>query len=327
MGKIYESISELTGHTPLLHLKNYEDAHNLKAHIYAKLEYYNPNQSIKDRIAAAMIDEAEESGKIKPGDTVVEMTSGNTGIGVAAFAAVKGYKSRIYIQNDVSEERFKSIKAFGGEAIKFEDEPHIKAALEESNDFFAAIEKFRFEVLDKEENVHYLRQSANSENPGIHERTTGPEIWDDTDGNVDVFVASVGTGGTVTGTGRFLKSKNSEIKVVAVEPAIESVKNEEHPDAVEITGVHRFVGICEKDKPDVLDEAIVDEVIDIQTDDSVKTVRELAKTEGILVGTSSGSAVYAASKLAQRPEFEGKNIVVILPDSGLRYLSRDLFDE
>ena len=327
MGKIYESISELTGHTPLLHLKNYEEAHNLKAHIYAKLEYFNPNQSVKDRIAAAMIDEAEKSGKIKPGDTIVEMTSGNTGIGVAAFAASKGYKSRIYIQSEVSEERFKSIKAFGGETIKFEDEPHIKAALEENNDFFSAIESFRHEVLDKEENVHYVRQAANPENPGIHERTTGPEIWEDTDGNVDLFVASVGTGGTVTGTGRFLKSKKPEIKVVGVEPAVESVKNDEHPDAVEITGIHRFVGIREKEKPEVLDETVIDEVIDVQTDVSNKTVRELAKTEGILVGTSSGTAVYAATQLALRPENEGKNIVVILPDSGLRYFSTDLFDE
>ena len=301
--------------------------HNLKAHIYAKLEYYNPNQSAKDRIAVSMIEEAEKSGKLKPGDIIVEMTSGNTGIGLAAVAASKGYKSQIYIQGGVSEERFKSIRAFGAEAIKFEDEPHIQDALKKNMDFNAATEVLRLEYFEKHDELCYVRQVANPENPGVHEKTTGPEIWDDTDGKVDLLVATVGTGGTITGTGRYLKLQNPDIKVVAVEPSKESVKTDDNPDAKEITGVHRFVGIREEDKSVILDEELLDETIDVRTEESYEAARELARIEGILVGTSSGTAVYAARKLAERPENEGKNIVVILPDSGLRYLSTDLFED
>lgn len=328
MGKVYESITELVGKTPLLEIKNYEKNHNLKAKILVKLEYYNPAQSVKDRIAASMIEEAEKSGKLKPGYTIVEVTSGNTGIGLAAVAAAKGYKFRVYIQDDVSEERFKVIKAYGGEIIKLSQVPEITKTLEETGgDFMAAIAALDKEVLSKEKNIFFTNQSANKDNPGIHERTTGPEIWEDTNGKVDALVANVGTGGTVTGTARFLKSKNKNVYVAAIQPTAESLPSEKNPNPEQITGVHPFEGIPESQIPAVLDKSVIDEKVEISTQAAYKAAREVAKSDGILVGTSSGAAIAAATELAQRKENEGKTIVAILPDTGLRYLSTNLFNE
>lgn len=326
MAKIYESITELVGKTPLLEIKNYEKKHELKAKILVKLEYYNPNQSVKDRIAYAMIEDAEKRGVLKPGYTIVETTSGNTGIGLAAIAAAKGYKFRVYIQDQVSEERYKVIKAFGGETIKLSEEPAIAKVLKETGgDFVAAINALREEVLSKEKNIYFVDQVSNPANPAIHEATTGPEIWEDTDGNVDIFVASVGTGGTVSGVGRYLKSKKSDIKIVAIQPGPNSIPSEENPEPEEITGMHLFEGIPLERVPTTMDVSIYDEKFEVETNQAYKVAREVAKTDGILVGTSSGAAIYVATVLAERPENAGKTIVVVLPDTGLRYLSTNLF--
>lgn len=326
MAKIYESITELVGKTPLLEIKNYEKKHGLKAKILVKLEYYNPNQSVKDRIAYAMIEDAEKRGVLKTGYTIVETTSGNTGIGLAAIAAAKGYKFRVYIQDQVSEERFKVIKAFGGETIKLSEEPAIAKVLKETGgDFVAAIKALREEVLSKEKNIYFVDQVTNPANPAIHEATTGPEIWEDTDGNVDIFVASVGTGGTVSGVGRYLKSKKSDIKIVAIQPGPKSIPSDENPEPEEITGVHPFEGVPLERVPSTMDVSIYDEKIEVETYQAYEAAREVAKTDGILVGTSSGAAIYVATVIAKRLENEGKTIVVVLPDTGLRYLSTNLF--
>ncbi len=326
MAKVYESITELVGKTPLLEIKNYEKKHELKAKILVKLEYYNPNQSVKDRIAYAMVEDAEKRGVLKPGYTIVETTSGNTGIGLAAIAAAKGYKFRVYIQDQVSEERFKVIKAFGGETIKLSQEPAIANVLKETGgDFVAAIKALKEEVLSKEKDIYFVDQVSNPANPGIHEATTGPEIWEDTDGNIDIFVASVGTGGTVSGVGRYLKSKKSDIKIVAIQPGPNSLPSDENPQPEEITGVHPFEGIPIERVPATMDVSIYDEKFEVETIQAYEAAREVAKTDGILVGTSSGAAIYAATVLAKQPENAGKTIVVVLPDTGLRYLSTNLF--
>lgn len=328
MGKVYESITELVGKTPLLELKNYEKKHGLEAKLLVKLEYYNPNQSVKDRIAYAMIEDAEKKGLLKPGYTVVETTSGNTGIGLAAIAAAKGYKFRVYIQDNVSVERFKVIKAFGGETIKLSEEPAVARTLAETGgDFVAAIKTLEEEVLSKEKDIFFVNQCANPANPAIHEATTGPEIWEDTDGKVDIFVGNVGTGGTVSGTGRYLKSKNPDIKVVAIQPGPDSLPSEANPHPEEITGVHQFEGIPKERIPQTFDVNIYDEKFEVETYQAYEAAREAARTDGILVGTSSGAAIYAATQLAKHPENKGKTIVAVLPDTGLRYLSTGLFEE
>ena len=325
---INRSIAELVGKTPLLELTGLEKKEGLEAKVVVKLEYFNPNQSVKDRIALAMIEEAEKSGKLKPGYTVVETTSGNTGIGLAAIAAAKGYKFRVYIQDQVSEERFKVIKAFGGETIKLSEDPTIAKVLGETNgDFVAAIKALKEEVLDKEENIFFVDQCSNPANPGIHEATTGPEIWNDTDGKVDILVANVGTGGTVSGTGKFLKSKNPDIKVVAIQPGPNSLPSEINPAPEEITGVHPFDGIPAERIPSTMNTSIYDEKFEVETIDAYKAARAAAKSDGILVGTSSGAAIHAAVQIAKRPENKGKTIVAVLPDTGLRYLSTNLFNE
>ena len=328
MGKVYESITELVGKTPLLELKNYEKKHGLEAKLLVKLEYYNPNQSVKDRIAFAMIEDAEKKGLLKPGYTVVETTSGNTGIGLAAIAAAKGYKFRVYIQDNVSVERFKVIKAFGGETIKLSEEPAVARTLAETGgDFIAAIKTLEKEVLSKEKDIFFVNQVANPANPAIHAATTGPEIWEDTDGKVDIFVGNVGTGGTVSGTGKYLKSKNPDIQVVAIQPGPNSLPSEENPEPEEITGVHPFEGIPKERIPATFDVTIYDEKFEVETVQAFEAAREAAKTDGILVGTSSGAAIYAATQLAKRPENKGKTIVALLPDTGLRYLSTNLFED
>lgn len=328
MAKVYESITELVGRTPLLEIRNYEKKHNLEAKILVKLEYFNPNQSVKDRIALAMIEDAEKKGLLKPGYTIVETTSGNTGIGLAAIAAAKGYKFRVYIQDNVSKERFQVIHAFGGETIKLSDEPAIKKVLDETNhDFVAAIKALQEEVLSKEENIYFVNQVANPANPAVHEATTGPEIWEDTEGKVDILVANVGTGGTVSGTGKYLKSKNPDLKVVAIQPGKGSLPSDENPCPEEITGVHAFEGVPAERVPATMDLHIYDEKFEVETIQAYEAAREVAKTDGILIGTSSGAAIHAAKELAKRPENAGKTIVAVLPDTGLRYLSTNLFKE
>ena len=325
---INRSIAELVGKTPLLELTGLEKKLGLEAKVIVKLEYYNPNQSVKDRIALAMIEEAEKNGDLKPGYTVVETTSGNTGIGLAAIAAAKGYKFRVYIQDQVSEERFQVIHAFGGETIKLSEEPVVAKVLAETNgDFVAAIKALKEQVLDKEENIFFVDQCSNPANPGVHERTTGPEIWNDTDGNVDILVANVGTGGTVSGTGKYLKSKNPDIKVVAIQPGPDSLPSEANPAPEEITGVHPFDGIPAERIPSTMNLNIYDEKFEVETIDAYKAARAAAKSDGILVGTSSGAAIHTAVELAKRPENKGKTIVAVLPDTGLRYLSTNLFNE
>lgn len=328
MGKVYESITELVGRTPLLELKNYEKKHGLEAKLLVKLEYYNPNQSVKDRIACAMIEDAEKKGLLKPGYTIVETTSGNTGIGLAAIAAAKGYKFRVYIQDNVSEERFKVIKAFGGKTIKLSEEPAVAKTLDETGgDFIAAIKTLEEEILSKEKDIFFVNQTANPANPAIHEATTGPEIWEDTDGTVDIFVGNVGTGGTVSGAGRYLKSRKPDIQVVAIQPGPNSLPSEENPKPEEITGVHPFEGVPEERIPKTFDVTIYDEKFEVETYQAYEAAREAAKTDGILVGTSSGAAIYAATQIAKRPENKGKTIVALLPDTGLRYLSTKLFED
>lgn len=328
MAKVYESITELVGRTPLLEIKNYEKKNNLEARILVKLEYYNPNQSVKDRIALAMVEDAEKKGLLKPGYTIVETTSGNTGIGLAAIAAAKGYKFRVYVQDNVSQERFQVIHAFGGETIKLSEEPVLAKTLAETNfDFVAAVKAFREEVLSKEEGIFFADQLSNPANPGIHEATTGPEIWEDTDGQVDILVANVGTGGTVSGTGKYLKSKNPDIKVVAIQPGPNSLASDDNPEPEEITGVHPFEGVPVERVPATMNLNIYDEKLEVETLEAFAAAREVAKTDGILIGTSSGAAIYAATQLAKRPENKGKTIVAVLPDTGLRYLSTNLFNE
>lgn len=326
MGKINQHIGELVGNTPLLELNGYQEKLGLEAHVVGKLEYFNPNQSVKDRIALAMIEDAERKGLLKAGYTIVETTSGNTGIGLAAVAAAKGYNFRVYIQDQVSVERYKVIKAFGGITIKFTEEPAVARVLEETGGDFVAAVKALEEVLAKEQNIFFVNQLANPENPEIHRRTTGPEIWEDTEGKIDILVSCVGTGGTVSGTGAYLKSKNSNIKIVAVQPGPNSIPNENNPAPDEITGVHKFEGIPKERIPATMDLTIYDEKLEVETNQANEAARAVAKSDGILVGTSSGAAIYAATELAKRPENKGKIIVAILPDTGLRYLSTNLFD-
>lgn len=328
MGQIHKSITELVGKTPILELVNYEKKNHLEAKILVKLEYFNPNQSVKDRIALAMIEDAEKKGLLKPGYTIVETTSGNTGIGLAAIAAAKGYKFRVYIQDNVSQERFQVIQAFGGETIKLSEEPAIAEVMEATNgDFVAAIAALREKVLSKEKDIFFVDQTANPANPAIHEATTGPEIWEDTEGNVDILVANVGTGGTVSGTGKFLKQKNPNIKVVAIQPGVNSLPSDDNPAPEEITGVHAFEGVPAERVPSTMDLNIYDEKYEVETIEAYQAAREVAKTDGILIGTSSGAAIYAATQLAKRPENKGKTIVAVLPDTGLRYLSTNLFNK
>ena len=327
MGKIYESITELIGGTPLLHLRRYEEKHGLKARIYAKLEYFNPNQSSKDRIAAAMIEDAEEKGRLKPGDTIWELTSGNTGIGVAAIGASKGYPVRILLEDDANEERFRTIRAFGGEALTFSEDPALRKALENQDySFVYAVQKFKEAAKAENRNIFILDQDYNPANPAAHERTTGPEIWNDTDGAVDIFVAGTGTGGTISGTGRYLKEKNPNIQIVSVQPGPATRKNQENPDGEGIAGIHALDCIPEERIPYTMDMSIVDEFFNVEAEEAKMAAREVARTDGILVGYSSGAALYAARSLAIRPENADKKIVVLLPDTGLRYFSTDLFD-
>ena len=309
MAKVYESASELVGKTPLLKLNKYQESVGVKvASILAKLEYLNPAGSVKDRVALQMIEDLEESGQIKPGATLIEPTSGNTGIGIAAVAASKGYKVVITIPETMSIERRNIIKAYGAEIVLTDGAKGMKGAIAKAE-----------ELKEATPGSVILGQFVNPSNPKVHRLTTGPEIWEDTDGKVDIFVAGVGTGGTVTGVGEYLKSKNPNVKIVAVEPKDSPVLSEGK------AGAHKIQGIGAGFVPDVLNTEIYDEIIPVSNEDSFETGKAIAKTEGVLVGISSGAALFAAKELAKRPENKGKTIVALLPDSGDRYYSTALF--
>lgn len=308
MAKIYTSADQLIGKTPLLELTNIEKKFGLKAKILAKLEYLNPAGSVKDRIAKAMIDAAEASGELKPDSVIIEPTSGNTGIGLASVAAARGYRIIIVMPETMSVERRQLMKAYGAELVLTEGAKGMKGAIARADELAREIP-----------NAFVTGQFVNPANPRAHFETTGPEIWEDTDGRVDYFVAGVGTGGTITGTGRFLKSKNPDVKVVAIEPASSAVLS------TGVAGAHKIQGIGAGFVPEVLDTKIYDEIIPVSNDDAFATGKEVGKNEGVLVGISSGAALWAAIELAKRPENEGKTIVVLLPDTGERYLSTPLF--
>ena len=308
MANIYTSADQLIGKTPLLELTNIEKRFGLKAKILAKLEYFNPAGSVKDRIAKAMIDAAEKSGQLKPDSVIIEPTSGNTGIGLASVAAARGYRIIIVMPETMSVERRQLMKAYGAELVLTEGAKGMKGAIAKADE------------LSKEiPNAFVTGQFVNPANPKAHFETTGPEIWEDTDGQVDYFVAGVGTGGTITGTGQFLKSKKPDVRIVAVEPATSAVLS------TGVAGAHKIQGIGAGFVPEVLDTKVYDEIIPVGNDDAFATGKEIGKNEGVLVGISSGAAAWAAIELAKRPENEGKTIVVLLPDTGDRYLSTQLF--
>ena len=308
MTKIYKNVTELIGGTPLLEVKNIEAAKNLEARVLVKLEYLNPAGSVKDRIARAMIEDAEAKGLLKKGSTIIEPTSGNTGIGLASVAVSKGYRIILTMPETMSVERRNILKAYGAELVLTDGSKGMKGAIAKA------------EELSKEiENSFIPGQFMNPANPKAHEETTGPEIWEDTDGEIDIFVSGVGTGGTVSGTGRFLKSKKPSVKVVALEPEDSAVISGE------AAGPHKIQGIGAGFVPDTLDTKIYDEIITVSNADAFATGRRIGREEGVLTGISSGAAVHAAIQIAKRPEAKGKNIVIILPDSGDRYLSSPLF--
>lgn len=308
MANIYTSADQLIGKTPLLELTNIEKKFGLKAKILAKLEYFNPAGSVKDRIAKAMIDAAEKSGQLKPDSVIIEPTSGNTGIGLASVAAARGYRIIIVMPETMSVERRQLMKAYGAELVLTEGAKGMNGAIAKAD-----------ELAKEIPNAFVTGQFVNPANPKAHFETTGPEIWEDTDGQVDYFVAGVGTGGTITGTGQFLKSKKPDVRIVAVEPATSAVLS------TGVAGAHKIQGIGAGFVPEVLDTKVYDEIIPVGNDDAFATGKEIGKNEGVLVGISSGAAAWAAIELAKRPENEGKTIVVLLPDTGDRYLSTQLF--
>lgn len=308
MAKIYGSALELIGNTPLVEVKNIEKAENLEARVLVKLEYFNPAGSVKDRIAKSMIEDAEEKGLLKEGSTIIEPTSGNTGIGLAAAATVKGYRMILTMPETMSVERRNIVKAYGAEVVLTDGTKGMKGAIEKAD-----------ELAKEIPNSFIAGQFVNPANPATHKKTTGPEIWEDTDGEVDIFVAGVGTGGTITGTGEYLKEKKPEVKIVAVEPASSPVLSEG------VSGPHKIQGIGAGFVPETLNTSIYDEIIKVENEDAFETGKYLAAEEAILAGISSGAALYAAIQLAKREENKGKTIVVLLPDNGDRYYSTPLF--
>ena len=310
MSRVYKSLTDLIGHTPLLELSNYEKKHDLKAAVVAKLEYFNPAGSVKDRIAKAMIDDAEAKGLLKPNSVIIEPTSGNMGIGLASIAAARGYRIILTMPETMSIERRNLLKAYGAELVLTEGAKGMKGAIAKAD-----------ELAQEIPNAFIPGQFMNPANPAVHKATTGPEIWEDTDGKVDIFVSGIGTGGTITGVGEYLKSKNPAVRIIAVEPNDSPVLSEGR------SGPHKIQGIGAGFVPQVLNTSIYDEIIKVKNEDAFAVGRELSKTEGLLIGISSGAAVWAATELAKRPENAGKTIVVLLPDTGERYLSTALFAE
>jgi cysteine synthase A len=308
MSRVVSNLTELIGKTPLLELKGYAAKQGIKSRLIGKLEYYNPAGSVKDRIAWSMIREAEASGKLKPDSVIIEPTSGNTGIGLASVGAARGYRVILTMPETMSVERRKLLSAYGAEVVLTEGAKGMKGAIAKAQ-----------ELAEKTHNAFIPGQFVNPANPQIHRETTGPEIWEDTDGQIDILVAGIGTGGTITGVGEFLKSKKTDIKVIAVEPADSPVLS------TGTAGAHKIQGIGAGFVPDVLNTEIYDEIVTVKDENAFITGREIAKTEGILIGISSGAAVWAAAQVAKRPENVGKTIVVILPDTGERYLSTALF--
>ncbi len=309
MSKIYKSVTELIGNTPVIELTNIENKYTLKTTVLAKLEYFNPAGSVKDRIAKAMIEDAEKKGILKKGSTIIEPTSGNTGIGLASVATAKGYRTILTMPETMSIERRNLLKAYGAEIVLTDGTKGMSGAIAKAN-----------ELKDEIDGAIILGQFVNPANPEMHFNTTGPEIWNDTDGKVDIFVAGVGTGGTLSGVGKYLKSKKPDVKIIAVEPATSPVLSEGHG------GPHKIQGIGAGFVPDTLDTGIYDEIVAVKNEDAFATSNEIAKTEGILVGISSGASLWAALQLAQRPENEGKTIVALLPDTGERYLSTGIYN-
>lgn len=310
MAKIYTSADQLIGRTPLLELTHLEQEYGLKAKLYAKLEYFNPAGSVKDRVAKMMLDDAEKEGKLTKDSVIIEPTSGNTGIGLASVAAARGYRIIIVMPDTMSVERRQLMKAYGAELVLSEGAKGMKGAIAKAN-----------ELAEEIPNSFIPGQFVNPSNPKAHYETTGPEIWEDTDGNVDYFVAGVGTGGTVTGVGKYLKEKNPAVKVVAVEPATSAVLS------TGVAGAHKIQGIGAGFVPEILDTTIYDEIIPVANEDAFALGKKIGTSEGVLVGISSGAAVWAALEVAKRPENAGKSIVVLLPDTGDRYLSTPLFAE
>lgn len=309
MGRIYRNIAELVGNTPILELTHLEQENNTVANLFAKLECYNPGGSVKDRIALNMIEAAEKEGILKPGGTIIESTSGNTGIGLAAIAAAKGYKAIICMPENMSKERISILKGYGAQVVLT---PEI--------DYMEGSNKKAEELAGKIENSFLVGQGFNPNNPAMHIKTTGPEIWEDLNGKVDIFLAAVGTGGTITGTGKFLKSKNPDVEIICVEPAASPVLSGGKP------GVHKIQGIGPVVPCEVLDQSIYKEVITVTDEDAYETSRKCAKTEGMSIGISAGAILWAAIQVAQREENKGKNIVFVFPDKGERYLSSGLYD-
>ncbi len=309
MANVKKSVLELIGRTPLLEVVNYNKKHELAAKIVVKLEYLNPAGSVKDRVALSMIDDAEQKGLIKAGATLIEPTSGNTGIGIAMVAAARGYKAILVMPETMSIERRKLLAAYGAEIVLTEGDKGMQGAIDKANELNATIE-----------NSFIPSQFTNPSNVKAHKLTTGPEIWEDLDGDVDIFVAGVGTGGTLTGIGEYLKEKKSDVKVVAVEPASSPLLSKG------VAGAHKLQGIGANFVPDILNTSLYDEIIAVEAEDAFAAGREIARTEGVLVGITSGAALWAATELAKRPENAGKTIVALLPDTGDRYLSTELFD-
>ncbi len=315
MGRIYRDFTELVGNTPLVELARIAEKYDLSSRILAKIEYLNPAGSVKDRTAWGIIREAEKNGKLKPGDLLFDLTSGNTGIGFAAVAAARGYRTKFYLRNTISEDKINILRQFGSEIELIENEELFQPD---------AIHRIIDRIKGENPDAFYTGQRSNDANPQVHFETTGPEIWRDTDGNIDILVATVGTGGTVSGAGRFLKSQNPEIKIVVAEPTPESVPSPDNPEAPTIEGVHKVTEVEESTLPETYNKGVVDEVVAVTTEQARRAALAVAREEGLLVGTSSGAAIAVAIELSRRAENRGKTIAVVFPDSGERYLS--LFD-